>query len=98
MLPEPTPEIREAWSLGISIFAGEAEARLEALLQDACRGALKPLYDYGADLPDLEGKIAPFLPHPIIRRTMGRTTFDAGRGCPFQCSFSTIINWQGRKS
>jgi radical SAM superfamily enzyme YgiQ (UPF0313 family) len=26
------------------------------------------------------------------------TTFDAGRGCPFQCSFCTIINVQGRKS
>ena len=26
------------------------------------------------------------------------TSFDAGRGCPFQCSFCTIINVQGRKS
>jgi hypothetical protein len=26
------------------------------------------------------------------------TTLDAGRGCPFQCSFCTIINVQGRKS
>jgi len=27
-----------------------------------------------------------------------RTSFDAGRGCPFICSFCTIINVQGRKS
>jgi radical SAM superfamily enzyme YgiQ (UPF0313 family) len=27
-----------------------------------------------------------------------RTSFDAGRGCPFLCSFCTIINVQGRKS
>jgi radical SAM superfamily enzyme YgiQ (UPF0313 family) len=27
-----------------------------------------------------------------------RTSFDAGRGCPFSCSFCTIINVQGRKS
>ena len=27
-----------------------------------------------------------------------RSSFDAGRGCPFQCSFCTIINVQGRKS
>ena len=26
------------------------------------------------------------------------TSFDAGRGCPFVCSFCTIINVQGRKS
>ena len=26
------------------------------------------------------------------------TGFDAGRGCPYQCSFCTIINVQGRKS
>jgi hypothetical protein len=87
MLPEPPPEIHEAWSLGVSIFAGEAEARMEALLQDARTGALKPLYDFGADLP-----------HQTLRRNMGRTSFDAGRGCPFQCSFCTIINVQGRKS
>jgi len=98
MLPEPPHEIREAWALGISIFAGEAEARMDALLQDAHRGALKPLYDYSDDLPDLAGVPTPFLPSRIIRRNMGRTSFDAGRGCPFQCSFCTIINVQGRKS
>ena len=98
MLPAPPPEIHEAWSLGVSIFAGEAEARMEALLHDARNGTLKPLYDYGADLPDLEGVPAPFLPHQTLRRNMGRTSFDAGRGCPFQCSFCTIINVQGRKS
>jgi hypothetical protein len=34
-----------------------------------------------------------------VRRTIQSiTSFDAGRGCPFQCSFCTIINVQGRKS
>jgi len=99
MLPEPPPEIREAWSLGISIFSGEAEARVETLLRDAHQGALKPLYDHRDDLPDLQGVPVPFLPRQILRRNEGgRTTFDAGRGCPFQCSFCTIINVQGRKS
>jgi hypothetical protein len=38
-------------------------------------------------------------PRPAIKRTGGKiTSFDAGRGCPFQCSFCTIINVQGRKS
>ena len=28
----------------------------------------------------------------------GHSSFDLGRGCPFECSFCTIINVQGRKS
>jgi len=99
MLPEPTPEIREAWELGIAIFSGEAEGQLDQLLRDAYQGTLKALYDHRNELPGLEGVPTPFLPRDSIRRNLSlRTTFDAGRGCPFQCSFCTIINVQGRKS
>ena len=41
----------------------------------------------------------PLLPAERVMRTAGaNTSFDAGRGCPYQCSFCTIINVQGRKS
>ncbi len=41
----------------------------------------------------------PVLPRRIVTRVAGHyASFDAGRGCPFQCSFCTIINVQGRKS
>jgi hypothetical protein len=99
MLPELPSEIQEALNLGISIFAGEAEGRLAALLKDAHRGSLKPIYNWMAELPSLEGAPIPFLPRDKINRTATtRTSFDCGRGCPFQCSFCTIINVQGRKS
>jgi len=99
MLPEPTPEIREAWDLGVSLYAGEAEGRLDEVLRDAYAGKLKPLYNYMPDLPNLDGVPPPMLPATRIKRTGGHlTSFDAGRGCPFQCSFCTIINVQGRKS
>lgn len=99
MLPEVTPELREAMGLGISLFAGEAEGRFEELLQDAWRDELKPLYNYMSDLPSLAGVPMPILPPSRVKRTAGKlTSFDAGRGCPFQCSFCTIINVQGRKS
>jgi pyruvate-formate lyase-activating enzyme len=99
MLPELPEDLREAMDLGISLFAGEAEGRFEALLQDALRGELKPLYDFMKDLPGLEGAPTPILPAAQIRRTAGAlTSFDAGRGCPFRCSFCSIINVQGRKS
>jgi radical SAM superfamily enzyme YgiQ (UPF0313 family) len=99
MLPELGTELREAMDLGITLFAGEAERRLEELLRAAYRGELEPLYNFMNDLPSLEGEPAPYLPVEVVRRTMGvRTSFDAGRGCPFLCSFCTIINVQGRKS
>ena len=99
MLPETPAEIQAAWDLGISIFCGEAEGRLDEVLQDAYRGKLKPLYDYTAALPGLESAPTPFLPLPSVGRNLSlRSSFDAGRGCPFQCSFCTIINVQGRKS
>src|SRR3974390_577909 len=84
---------------GIGLFAGEAEGRFDAILRDAAAGALKPLYNYVNDLPALGGAPIPFLPREFVKRTAGtNTSFDAGRGCPFQCSFCTIINVQGRKS
>ena len=99
MLPALPPELREAMDLGISLFAGEVEGRLEDLLRAAYSNALEPLYNFMHDLPSLEGAEVPFLPLDVVRRTSGlRTSFDAGRGCPFLCSFCTIINVQGRKS
>src|SRR5581483_4417591 len=99
MLPSLTPEIQEAMDLGISLFAGEAEGRFDQVLSDAWNGTLKPLYNYMSDLPSLEGVPLPILPPTRVKRTAGKlTSFDAGRGCPFLCSFCTIINVQGRKS
>jgi hypothetical protein len=98
MLPQLTPELQEALDLGVSLFAGESEGRLDAVLRDAWQGKLKPIYNELAALPSLEGTPLPVLPSTRIRKTSGRmASFDAGRGCPFQCSFCSIINVQGRK-
>ncbi len=85
--------------MGISIFAGECEGRLDSVLKDAAYGRLAPLYNFMDDLPSIGGAPAPFLPKAYVSRTLGlSTSFDAGRGCPYQCSFCTIINVQGRRS
>jgi radical SAM superfamily enzyme YgiQ (UPF0313 family) len=100
MLKDMPPEIVAAQEMGISLFAGEAEGgRLDEVLRDALAGTLKPLYDHMNDLPSLEGAPTPFLPARTISRTKNEfSSFDLGRGCPYQCSFCTIINVQGRKS
>ena len=100
MLPQLPPEMVEAQALGISFFAGEAElGRLDQVMRDAWDGALRPVYNYMNDLPALEGEPAPILPARHIRRISGSlSSLDLGRGCPYQCSFCTIINVQGRKS
>jgi radical SAM superfamily enzyme YgiQ (UPF0313 family) len=100
MLKETQVDIKIAQELGVSIFAGEAEEGLDEALQDAARGELKPLYNHMKVLPGIgDVPSPPFLPVDFVKRTVGNvTSFDAGRGCPFQCSFCTIINVQGRKS
>jgi hypothetical protein len=91
--------LREAQAMGLSVFAGEAEERLDEVLRDAYSRQLKPLYNYMKDLPGIDGAPFPMLERAYVTRTLGSTTsFDAGRGCPYQCSFCTIINVQGRKS
>jgi Radical SAM superfamily len=85
--------------MGIAMFAGEAENRLDMVLRDAAHGCLAAEYNFMKELPGLEGTPVPFLPKRYVARTLGlSTSFDAGRGCPYQCSFCTIINVQGRKS
>ena len=100
MLPEMPEEMREAQALGISFFAGEAEGgRFDQVLRDAWTGTLDPLYNHLNRLPVLEGEPLPMLPQKHLRRTSGAlSSMDLGRGCPYQCSFCTIINVQGRKS
>jgi hypothetical protein len=99
MLDGKAVDLDACRELGISMFAGEAEGRLDALLRDAAANRLQPVYNFMADLPGIEGTPVPFLPVENVRYTLGlSSSFDAGRGCPYQCSFCTIINVQGRKS
>jgi hypothetical protein len=100
MLKDMQADLQVALNMGCSLFAGEAEeGRIDTVLQDAASGTLKPIYNFMAELPGLEATPTPFLPPHNLRRTANHyASFDAGRGCPYQCSFCTIINVQGRKS
>jgi Radical SAM superfamily len=99
MLDNSAVQLDACGEMGVAMFAGEAEGRFEAVLRDAAGGQLRPVYNYLSDLPGLEATPEPILPARYVRHTLGQSTsFDAGRGCPYQCSFCTIINVQGRKS
>ena len=99
MLPELPPDLKEAQALGVTLYAGEGEGRMADLLRDIAAGQAKPLYNYLHDMPGMEAAAIPVLPKEVVGRIVGHhACFDAGRGCPFQCSFCTIINVQGRKS
>ena len=100
MLKTLPPDLVEAQDLGISFFAGEAEERrIDEVLRDGFSGQLKPIYNHLAKAPNLSGEPVPLLQFDELARSITKTSsFDLGRGCPFECSFCTIINVQGRKS
>jgi Radical SAM superfamily len=100
MLKTLPPDLVEAQNLGVSFFAGEAEdKRIDEVLIDGFGGRLKPIYNHLANAPNLSGEPIPLLDKSEIGKNLTRhSSFDLGRGCPFECSFCTIINVQGRKS
>ena len=99
MLKDRDAHVQAALDLGVTLFAGEAEGRLGQVLIDAFENKLPEIYNFMDDLPNIEAVATPLLPAERVHLTAGATTsFDAGRGCPFSCSFCTIINVQGRKS
>ncbi len=96
MIPELTPEIKEALNEGITLVAGEIEQRWGELLKAAYEKRLEPIYNFVEDKPNLQGVPGPLLsPSNLSHFINAQSSFDAGRGCPFHCSFCTIINIQG---
>jgi len=99
MFDAPSPELQQCIDHGVALVKGEAEApgALAGILRDALAGEMQPIYDI-REFPDLENAPVP----TASERFRGRyfrdiATIDTSRGCPFNCSFCTIINVQGRK-
>jgi len=96
-LPELTPELRRLKEAGVTLVGGEAEGRWESILRDALNDELPLIYNFLHQPPLINESPIPELPKNMIHRYAVRhATLDCGRGCPFQCSFCTVINVQGR--
>ncbi|MCP3677067.1 MAG: radical SAM protein, partial [Deltaproteobacteria bacterium] len=99
VLTKIPPDAQKALDMGISLFSGEAEGHLDQLFSDAYHQKLKPIYSVTNDLPDLRSQPIPLLPQAMIKKSLSSDIpIDTSRGCPFDCSFCTIINIQGQKS
>src|ERR1700681_2987504 len=68
MLDGRAVELDACRDLGIAMFAGEAEGRLDLLLRDAAGKRMAPVYNFVNDLPALEGTPVPFLPKEYVTR------------------------------
>jgi radical SAM superfamily enzyme YgiQ (UPF0313 family) len=100
MFPTVSPEIQQLLDAGVTVVAGEVEHRWADLLRDAYYGKLKPVYRFLEELPDLSDAPRPIKHKQFTAKHFHSNygTIDCSRGCPFHCSFCTIINVQGHKS
>jgi radical SAM superfamily enzyme YgiQ (UPF0313 family) len=102
MLGEQEPDIQELVRESVCVVSGEVEGKWEMILADFLDGELKPIYSFAQDLQSLVDIGSSPLPK-TSPKTMGHFAYptfgtaDTSRGCPFACTFCTIINVQGRK-
>ncbi len=90
-------EIQALMDRGVTVFHGEAEREWHEVLRDLVAGRAVPLCRGG--LPSLAAAPLPVYTEDYFERSFATRlgTFDTGRGCPFACTFCTIINVQGRQ-
>ena len=82
MLHTTPPEIQAVIDAGCTVVLGEVEEQWEGILKDAVEGKLQPVYNFLADLPDLQYKPIPKIHKKYMSKfiTPNFGTIDCGRG------------------
>ncbi|MDR1925787.1 MAG: radical SAM protein [Planctomycetaceae bacterium] len=99
LFDELTPELQMLVDNGVTLVAGEAETTdaFEAIFADALNDNLQSIYRL-PKAPDITDAPLPQADPRYIDHFGARwATIDSSRGCPFGCTFCTVINIQGRK-
>lgn len=97
--PVITKEIQDLIDQGVSVVKGEVEETWGEILRDALNDSLNPVYDFLDRKPDIYNQPIPMIDRKLMKRFIKSNfgTIDCSRGCPFNCSFCSIINVQGRE-
>lgn len=91
------PEFEELMNKGIILFHGEAEELWPQVIKDIYDNNYKTLYHGG--MPDIFDTPLPIYPPNFFEGFLRKLfTIEAGRGCPYNCSFCTIKNVLGKNS
>ena len=75
-----------------AVVTGEAESIWPDVLEDAVRGALKPLYVAGLD--SMEN--IPLARHDLLPTGYTFGAIQTTRGCPLNCSFCSVSSFNGK--
>lgn len=91
-------ELQKLMDSGVIVFSGEAEDLWASALADVIAGRPKAFYRGGS--PSLAAAPLPAYPPGYFDRSFATViaTFDTSRGCPFLCSFCSVINVHGHRS
>ena len=68
LLPDMTPELREALDLGVSLLAGEGEDALETFLIDRANRQPPRVYNHLSSPPSLSAQPTPFISQENLQR------------------------------
>ena len=99
LFDELPPELELLIQHGVTLIQGEVETPdvFESLFQDCIDGTLKPIYTF-PQAPDFSNAPTPEIDPDYLRHFAASWgTIDTSRGCPYGCTFCTVINVQGRK-